>query len=422
MRRYALTLLTALAALIGGFAAFNSFVDPYDITGAPDLTGINERRSRIHADGGRVHAADLMARGAAQSVLLGSSRTVDGFPRNPEDWPGGIANAGMRGTNAFELSQAMLLAARDPDLRCIVVGLDLDEFGTHSKAKSTYWLSALADGRRNWAFARVALSPNTFAAAVQTISDNLTGSSPRVPWQDEYAPGVQRDRYESGASGIYRYYRGYDFDPDRIAYFERALDAVTASGVQVTGFIHPLHAWREEVLFRSGRDDAYFALRETLAEMFAEYAGRATNSACIDGGAAVLWDFSGFQDFAASPAPAPDDTAAHPLFYEPSHYLPHVGQAMLDRMRGARGDGVFDAEEFGLRLTPDNAADTEAAIRARRQDWLASPAGQDAAAFIELVEAANPSPERTPPVFLNRDDWLDLRRAAARLPRRAEAG
>ena len=24
---------------------------------------------------------------------------------------------------------------------------------------------------------------------------------------------------------------------------------------------------------------------------------------------------------------------AHPLFYEPSHYLPHVGQAMLDRMQ-----------------------------------------------------------------------------------------
>ena len=177
MRRYALTFGIVLAALLFGFAGFNSLVDPFDITGAPDIDGVNERRSRIYGDGGRVHSADLMARGAAASVLLGSSRTVDGFPREPEDWPGGIANAGMRGTNIFELSQAMLLAARDPDLRCIVIGLDLDEFGTHSKAKATYWLSALADGRRSWAFARVALSPNTFAASVQTIADNLTGGS-----------------------------------------------------------------------------------------------------------------------------------------------------------------------------------------------------------------------------------------------------
>lgn len=421
MRRYAALLMIVFAALLFGFAGFNSLVDPFDITGAPDLPGVNERRSRIHADGGRVHAADLMARGAASSVLLGSSRTVDGFPRRPADWPGGIVNAGMRGTNAFELSQAMLLAARDPGLRCIVVGLDLDEFGTHSKAKSTYWLSALADGRRSWAFARVALSPNTFAAAVSTIADNLTGGSPRVPWQDLYEPGQQRSRYESGVSGIYRYYLGYDFDPDRIGYFARALDAATESGVQVVGFIHPLHAWREEALFRSGRAGEYFALRETLADLFVRHAGRTPDEACIEGGAAVLFDFSGYQDFAVRPAPGPEETAPHDLFYEPSHYLPHVGQAMLDRMRGEDGEGVFAAGDFGVRLTPGNAGETAEAVRRRREAWLASADGEAATAFIDGVIADRPAPERAPPAFLNRDDWLDLRRAAARLPQRADA-
>lgn len=422
MRRYALTFGIVLAALLFGFAGFNSLVDPFDITGAPDIDGVNERRSRIHGDGGRVHSADLMARGAAASVLLGSSRTVDGFPREPEDWPGGIANAGMRGTNIFELSQAMLLAARDPDLRCIVIGLDLDEFGTHSKAKATYWLSALADGRRSWAFARVALSPNTFAASVQTIADNLTGGSPRVPWQDEYEPGVQRARYENGARGIYRFYLGYNADPDRIAYFEDALDAVTAAGVQVTGFIHPLHAWREETLFRTGREDAYFDLRRDLTALFDRYSDREAAEPCTQGGSAVLWDFSGYQDFAVQPAPAPGATTAHPLFYEPSHYLPHVGQAMLNRMQGQSGDELFDAEVFGVRLTGETLAETEDAIRARRQAWLGTPAGQEAAAFITEVETAGPVPEAAPPAYLNRDDWNDLRRAAARLPRRADAG
>lgn len=422
MRRYALTFGIVLAALLSGFAGFNSLVDPFDITGAPDMAGVNERRSRIYGDGGRVHSADLMARGAADSVLLGSSRTVDGFPREPDGWPGGIANAGMRGTNIFELSQAMLLAARDPDLRCIVIGLDLDEFGTHSKAKATYWLSALADGRRSWAFARVALSPNTFAASVQTIADNMTGNSPRVPWQDAYEPGVQRARYENGARGIYRFYLGYNPDPDRLAYFEEALDAVTQAGVQVTGFIHPLHAWREEALFRSGREDAYFGLRRDLTNLFDRYSGRDAAEPCIEGGSAVLWDFSGYQDFAVQPAPAPDATAAHALFYEPSHYLPHVGQAMLDRMQGQSGDDMFDAGVFGVRLTGEALAETEHAIRARRQAWLGTPAGQEAAAFLAEVEAAGPAPEAAPPAYLNRDDWNDLRRAAARLPRRADAG
>ncbi|HAQ35996.1 MAG: hypothetical protein CMF74_16355 [Maricaulis sp.] len=422
MNRYTRIFLIIFAALLVGFAAFNALVDPFDVTGAPGIAGVNERRSRIYADGGRVHAADLMARGAAHSVLLGSSRTVDGFPRHPEDWPGGIANAGMRGTNIFELSQSMLLAARDPELRCIVIGLDLDEFGTHSKAKATYWLSALADGRRSWAFARIALSPNTFAAAVRTIVDNVTGSSPRVPWQDVYDPGAQRRRYESGITGIYRFYLGYDLDPDRLAYFRQALDAVTASGVQVTGFIHPVHAWREAALFEAGREEDYFRLRTALAELFAEQADRAASDACVEGGAAVLWDFSGFQDFAVQGAPAPNQTAPHALFYEPSHYLPHVGQEMLDRMRGEAGSDLFDPGRFGVRLTPEIAAETTAAIRERYADWRGSPDGREAASLIEDARASGAGPEAAPPVFLNRDDWADLHRAAARLPRRADAG
>lgn len=422
MRRFALTLLISFSVMLFGFAGFNLLVDPFDTTGSPDVPGVNDRRSRIYADGGRVHSADLLARGAADTVILGSSRTVDGFPRHPENWPGGIENAGMRGTNIFELSQAMLLAARDPGLRCIVIGLDLDEFGTHSKAKATYWLSALADGRRSWAFARVALSPNTFAASIRTIADNLTGGSPRVPWQDRYDPGAQRDRYVSGLTGIYRYYLGYDFDPERIRYFRQALDAVTGHGVQVVGFIHPVHAWREGALFEAGREDEYFQLRATLTGLFAEYSSRTPAHACVEGGTAVLWDFSGFQDFAALAAPGPGQTSPHPHFYEPSHYLPHIGQAMLDRMRGVTGTGVFVADQFGVPLTPETVASTAVRIRARHQAWQATQDGREAADILAEARSEGVRPETAPPAFLNRDDWGDLHRAAARLPQRAEPG
>lgn len=314
----------------------------------------------------------------------------------------------MRGTNVFELSQAAALAARNDSLRCVVIGLDLDEFGSHAKAKATYWLSALTDGRRDLSLARVSLSPSTFGASLRLIADNLGGGGPRVPWADTYPAGGQRARYESGTRGIYAWYLGYDFDPDRLAMFARLLDTLTLQGVQVVGFIHPLHAWREEAMVRAGRLDDYLTVRERLAETFERHAGRTPAGACVPGGSAVLWDFSGFQPFATRPAPGPDQTAAHPAFYEPSHYLPHVGQAMLERMRMDRVDGPFGERPFGVRLTPGTATSTAEAIRARREAWLATPDGQAATALLDAVEAAGPQPELQTPQYLNRDDLRSL--------------
>lgn len=408
MTRYATTLLIALFAGLLGFAGFNALVDPFGITGAPDIPGLTTRDTRLLEDGGRVYVADRLARGVDGSILLGSSRTVDGFPHQPEGWPGGIFNAGMRGTNIFELAQAAALAARSEELRCVVIGLDLDEFGSHSKAKATYWLSALADGRRDMSLARVALSPNTFGASLQLIADNLTGSAPRVPWADEYEPGEQRARYEDGTSGMYRWYMGYSFDRERLLMFDRVLDALTANGVQVTGFIHPLHAWREEAMFRAGRSETYFEVRAALTEVFDRYADRAPAQACVPGGGAVLWDFSGYQPFAAMPAPGQAQGHAHPAFYEPSHYLPSIGQAMLERMQLQRTASPFGSEPFGVRLGGDSLQAANAAIAARRQAWLATPDGQAATALIDEVESGDPTAEVQAPQYLNRDDLRSL--------------
>ncbi|WP_417484577.1 hypothetical protein [Maricaulis salignorans] len=417
MKHYARTLFIALFTGLLGFAGFNALIDPFGVTGAPDIPGLTARDTRLYGDGGRVHVGDRLARGGDASILLGSSRTVDGFPHEPTGWPGEIYNAGMRGTNIFELSQAMALAARNAPLRCVVIGLDLDEFGTHSRAKATYWLSTLNDGNRALSMTRVSLSPNTFGASLQLLADNIGGGSPRVPWADTYPAGAQRERYESGVRGIYGFYLGYNFDAGRVALFERALDALTENGIQVIGFIHPLHAWREEALFRSGRSETYFEMRQALTEVFDRHAAASPGNACVEGGGAVLWDFSGFRDFASLPAPGPEQTDAHPNFYEPSHYLPHIGQAMLDSLRGdASTPGVS-----GVRLEPGNLAASAGAIRTRRQSWLETEDGQAATALFDALEAAGPQAETETPQFLNRDDRRSLEDKISRIaPGRAE--
>lgn len=395
---YARLFLGALFGFILLFAGFNLLIDPYATLSSSGVAGLSERKTRAHEDGRRVLVSHEIARRNEQTVLLGSSRTVDGFPEAIADWPGGAWNAGLRGSNAYELAHLAVLAGERPDLRCLVIGLDMGEFAAAEKFKPAFAVSALPDGDRRLSAARVALSPNTLARSLQTVADNLTGGADDPPFADSYPAGEQRRRFLEAPAPTYRYFETLRVDPDRIALLFDALDALAEDGVQVIGFLHPLHAWGEEPLFAAGRGPDYFALRRQLAERFARLSEETALNPCIEGeGAAVLYDFSGFQPFATTPLPADDQTRTHPIFHEPAHYLPATGLAMLDRMRGVDTSGVF-SEAFGLKLTPATAAASEAGVLARREAYLATPEGRRLTEILETAragEAPSPAP-RTP--------------------------
>ncbi len=383
-----------LAILLGGvlaFAGLNLLVDPYAVRSEGGVEGISARKTRTAEDGRRVYVSHAIARRPEQTVLLGSSRAVDGFPETVETWPGGLFNAGMRGTNAFELAHAAVMAGERGDLRCLVIGLDLGEFAASEKFKPAFPVSALPDGNRLLSAARMALSPNTSARSIQTVLDNASGRDAPSPFLTTYPPGVQRARFEGAPAGTLDYFRRLRIDPSRVEFLFEALEALAEEGVQVIGFIHPVHAWYEEAMFAAGREAAYFELRAELAARFDALSAETPLNPCIDGeGGAFLFDFSGFQPVSTTPLPGPEQTRTHPWFHEPAHYLPAVGEAMLSRMQGEPLDGVF-AGTFGVRLTPETAAPSAEAVRARRAAYLQTAEGAALAAKLDEA-AARPEP------------------------------
>lgn len=372
MQRYTRLFLIVLGSALALFTGFNALVDPYDTGTGPRLEGLNAVKTRAHEDGRRVQVGHSIGQVEAGTFVTGSSRTVDGFPMQVEDWPGGLWNAGIRGSNAFELAHLAAIAGREADLRCFIVGLDLAEFSSGEKYKPAFPISRLADGRRWLATARVTLSPNTFARAVQTLQENITGERPEPPFMDVYPAGEQYRRFINTPVPTHAYYSAMRVSPQRMDFLFETLETLAREGVQVIGFIHPVHAWNEEAIFAAGRAEDYFDFRAEMAARFAalEAAGEPVE-ACVPGGAGVLWDFSGFQPPATTPLPAPDQTVSHPVYHEPAHYLPALGLDMLAVMQA--GEPI---NGFGVNLSQSDPRDSEAAILSRREAYLTTADGQ----------------------------------------------
>lgn len=421
MKGYAVRLVLTLAAWLILFGGFTFIVDPYHVNEWSEIPGVNERRTRAHADGYRVAVGHGLVETQAGTLLFGSSRSHDGFPQNIPDWPGGFENMAMGGTNAFEIANAAALAAENEHLDCAVIGLDLREFGDYPRADATYWLTPLAGGSQLQSHIQTSLSLDAFARALQTVIDNATGGSD-VDWETAYAPENSRERFDTELAKRYRSYLGFVYDPERPEFVFRGIDALLARGVQVRIFIHPIHSRIEEARWRAGIDDIDLQMRRDLARLAGARHPAPSRAPCFPGGPLEVWDFAGFSEVSQSAPPSHSGDELNPWYYEPSHYRPELGLVILDRLLGENTPPPVAPEQFGARITAGNVEQHWADVAARRAEWLEN---DEWAAWVteqyDVMEANPPPIEERPHIFLNRDDFNSLERRVSRIEARAAA-
>lgn len=420
MKHFTVTAL--LVASLSGFAmaAANVAVDPYGISATVGMPAAGLVRTRADEDGGRLSVGFRLA-GAPRTLLIGNSRAQEGFAGLTPPWGGPMLNAGMPAANAFETTRALALAAKSPDLKCVLLLLDFSDFDAMHRVKAGYWMSPLSDGSRALSFARTAVSGVTLQRTAQTIADNASGKGPvsgRDPrgerWKRTYRAGEQRRRFLMTAEAAYSNYRASQYDPQRVAFLTRAVDQLTARGVQVIGIFPPLHALQSEAIYAAGAQDRYLTWRRDVVAALGPLGRRTPSSPCIGGGGLVLRDFGGYQAPSSRAVPAETAIAADPDYYEASHFTPTLGRRVLAGLGPQVGS-------WGALITPDTLASADQAAAARRQQWRTSPSGREAAAFFDAEARKTLPPDGADRYMISPSDWRWLERMLPPVGRPAAA-
>jgi len=403
MARYLKTLLGFFGGLMLLTVLFNVIIDPFDIYRVVELPGI-VKTERNNDSSSRVSVSFEILRGDYDAVFIGNSRVqqtiTDGMLGDGQT----VLNAGMPALNAYELARAIRLVPANGRVRCVFVGLESEMFSTLGSGKGTYWISALPDAAPTWARLRVSVAYATIVHGWRTLVANIKGKT-APHGLTPLDPHEQHEKFVTTARRSYATFRSYEYDPKRVDLVSRAIAQATARGVQVIGYFSPVHAWRDEVSWRSGHGEDMLRLRKEMTAAFNKAAAHKATRQCAQGPSAILWDFGGYQPVSQSPVPAVNASSAPPYYREASHYSRLVAQAMVRRMLNQPSQLPIELG-FGRQLTPATVADEMLAIRERRERWLAS--SPDAAEIVRLTaqwlksDAPDPTTDR---YYLSRSDF-----------------
>ncbi len=388
MARYVALWAVALAMMIGAVVAFCLIIDPYAIVGAPRVAGLNAQKPAA-ATWPRLTKPYTVQHAHPVTLIMGNSSADVGF--NPESaaWPQAarpVYNLAIDGGVPANHLRFLQHALSVTNPKHIVLAVNFIE----SLVQPQHKLSAAAasgfdfeprmlvlpNGQPNPAYKRgqmadlvfATLSFTAFFDSITTVLEqNDPGATYETPlgwnnggkfhrWAAEdgsYSLVLNKDRSEVAIYAAWRQHKAVQID--QVA---QMVALARGHGADVTIIILPNYTDEMQMLRLFGLDGDYDAWKMQLVKTVWQ----------VSGGAAVVWDFSGYSPYTTEPLPAPGDHV-HRLrwFWEPLHFQTALGDLMIARIHGAA-----EPADFGVRLTPDDVGAQIAAFHAAEAAWTAA--------------------------------------------------
>ncbi|NND66863.1 MAG: hypothetical protein HKN19_04670 [Halioglobus sp.] len=357
-RQYLIRTVVASLAVIAVVVACNWLVDPYGITGAPRVAGVNASKVDINQHVRLLKKYQPMF-AEYDTLIVGKSRVGMGI--NPEHAcflkkGSEVYNIGVPGAELSTQIAYALNVIYQQDIREVYLSVDFTDFIDTDPSRPAYSddlftkgegdFQYLPSGERNpdyWQvvfgdYLKALFSVDSLFSSIKTIATQGDGAADRTergfnPGNDfhsmvavEGAHSLFAQKREELARKYGRpwYFRAADGSlPEQFALLEQFLDILRARNISVTLFVNPLHESFWSMLREEGHLEYYDDWSSTLLKAL-----RARDDERLQ-----FWDFAVESQYIHETVPPPADRSG-PLqwFWEPSHYRRELGDLMLDSM------------------------------------------------------------------------------------------
>lgn len=384
-RQYAFLYLVAVLVfclLVGGF---NALVDPHGRLLWLDRAGLNQVKMTVPSNN-RAGKALALRQCNYDTIIVGTSRAESGIVVDQPAFEEALVyNAAMKSASMYEMRHLIEYGLKHQELKRVVIGFDFMSFNERLISFDDFADSPLAQPQSVASLLRYLISWGTLQESWITLELNRSGRFKSCQDDGEYkaragskkSPSIRiafdfiLRRYAGGQ------YREYVIGEEHLESLAAVLTDLDAAGVQVYGFISPMHVMHAETIREMGLLADYQGWKRQLVDMFAAHQQ------------AELWDFSGYSEITTEVVPSVDGEKMWG-YTDSAHYRPVVGSKVIAKMYDL--DSEESAPNFGVRLSPANI---DAVIAADEQD-SAAYRRSNANEIQRMQDMVNSSPYRKP--------------------------
>jgi hypothetical protein len=386
--RFCIAWLASLLAVMLLVGSFNALIDPYDVIGAPRITGLNAFKSEAHTNTLLTKPYQI-ARMHPRAVVIGSSTADLGLDPDSQVWPADVRpvyNFGAPGKLPPYQYLTLLDAVAAGPVRLAIIVLSFDDAFYPEVAKSPtdtpseddLRLLMTDDDQRNHGRLLQALKDHflttlTLAALEDSVSTVMAQYHTDTPDLTEYGSTSEGGFRQTVAADGYHplfqqkeeyYARKYNQHaqalgdgPRKLSWYGtigQMIEFCRAHQIRPIFVIAPWHADMLDIIDRAGLWDDFERWKIALAAVVHR-----------DGAAgASLWDFTGYDQYSTEEVPDQrHKSAVMQWFWDPVHFKKVLGDMILRRVLTGEPEG------FGVELTSDNVRQHLAEIRADRQAY-----------------------------------------------------
>jgi hypothetical protein len=371
---------------VGLAVGFNLLVDPYGLFRIVDIEGFNVLKPEFGRN--LIHSKMAAVRYVRPtSVIIGTSRTDQGYNPDHPAWSGSSPvrfNLGTGGANIYRIYRIAQHAQANQALEQIILALDFLSFNAirGNDGNIDNYVDVTVDGTPR-PFARFHglvpgfMSFDAIASSLETVrNQNLdTAQSTYLPNGARHKVGRNIQRRAFYLSTAARFARSVYFPPPKFiysfednearrssfTYFRRLMALAYENQIDAKIVLNPVHAYLMETVSRTNLWNRFEEWKQTLVEINEEEAIKHEQDPY------PIWDFSGYNSITTQSIPEEDTPDGDEFFYfEASHFKPHLGDLVLDRIFGYQDPQRSIPDDFGVRLTSASIDEHLANIRAAR--------------------------------------------------------
>lgn len=319
MKKYIIILLIFLLVCLVPFVSFNAIIDPFYDTGLFLKDGLNKVKTESVYSGGRLWVANSINHNQPEFVIIGTSKSWVGMPRDIDRFIGlSYMNASIGGSNIYELTTVIdYLIENNANLKSVLFTLDFLTFSSRRTARGDFYKSSFVG--RNTLFDKVVnlSSYNYFELSLKTLKNNRDKKFTVIKKgsRDIFEKFFTHNFFLNAESYAY-----FDYSQNRIELFKDAVTKLLDNQIKLKLVISPTHCLQLSGYKYLGIWDEFKTWKKQLTQIV-----DAQNSR---GKQIELLNFSIHNERTMSPILDEEDRMQ--WFRDSTHYTPRFGNDILD--------------------------------------------------------------------------------------------